>query len=94
MKAEDLQVIRYVNVKIDDNIKLPKWVEQRIDWIYNDIACKGTVSKENILNFCRCVMLSIKPFVKSTITCSTKRKGNVLNILFSVESSKERKYLQ
>lgn len=94
MKAEDLQGIRYVNVEIDGNIKVPKWVEKRIDWIYNDIACKGTASKGNILNFCRCVMLSIKPFVKGKITCHTERKGNVLNILFSVESRNERKYLQ
>lgn len=94
MKAEDMQGIKYVNVEIDNSIKVPKWIEKRIDWIYGNIACKEIASKEDILKFCRCVMLSINPFVKGKIVYYTERKGNVLNILFSVESRNERKYLQ
>lgn len=94
MQAEDLQGIKYVNVAIDNNIKVPKWVKKRIDWIYRNIACKEIASKEDILKFCRCVLLSIKPFVKGKIVYYTERNGNVLDILFSVESRNERKYLQ
>lgn len=94
MKAQDSTVIRHIDVEIDDNIKLPKWVEKRIEWIYKGIARKGAASEENIMQFCKCVIASIKPFVKGKITCSTECKGDVLHIFFGAESKQERKYLQ
>ena len=86
MKLQGQTKTSHVVVEIDDNIILPNWIKERIERIYNKLLCNGPSSKENINNFCRCVLGSINPFVNKKITFFTHYEMGVLHILFSEET--------
>jgi len=84
-----------VDIEIDSNINLPKWVQDRIDRIYKLFVRKRKKATPNdILNFCAVTIASIRPYAKGKIACSTEQKGKTLHIYFTEEIKQERKYLQ